>query len=122
MAEVGVVLKVPQDTHAKLKAACNKHDRSMQKVLLALIEGWVANGAPDPITYGNPLDVGCDERGAVDIEARQGLKLLTKDLNSLTDRFKVLETELARASVIFDSMRSLRGFGEEAQDDKAKTS
>lgn len=113
MAEVGVVLKVPQGTHTKLKAACNKHDRSMQKVLLALIEGWVANGAPDPITYGKSIDSKVDERVAVDLEARQSLKVLSKEIGVLKDRLNMIDNELARASVIYESMKNLGGLLDE---------
>jgi hypothetical protein len=48
MAEVGVILKLPKDIHARLKGVCAKQDRSMQKVILSLIEGWVENGAQAP--------------------------------------------------------------------------
>ena len=72
MAEVGVVLKVPQPTHTRFKEACAKHDRSMQKVLLSLLEGWVANGAPDPSSYGGKSE-GTKQHSAEDLKARRAI-------------------------------------------------
>lgn len=50
MSDIGVVLRVSKETHSKLRSACAKHDRSMQKIVLSLIEDWIANGSPDPRT------------------------------------------------------------------------
>ena len=90
MAEVGVVLKVPQATHARLKEACAKHDRSMQKVLLSLIEGWVANGAPDPGGYGRKSAASLQSSGQ-DLKARQAIVDLASELKKLQNRLEVLE-------------------------------
>ena len=90
MAEVGVVLKVPQVTHARFKEACAKHDRSMQKVLLGLIEGWVANGAPDPSFYGRKSD-GLQRQSTQDLKARQAIVDLASELKKLQDRLDSLE-------------------------------
>lgn len=92
MPDIGVVLKVPEDTHTKLKRACSKHDRSMQKVLLALIEGWVANGSPDPLTYGKEIEQqeGCDRI------AREGLRTLARELQAVATKVEALEEENAR--------------------------
>jgi hypothetical protein len=98
VAEVGVVLKVPQPTHTRFKEACAKHDRSMQKVLLSLIEGWVANGAPDPSAYGRQSDVS-QGRSTQDLKARQAIIDLASDLNKLQDRLDSLEKSVKPAPV-----------------------
>ena len=48
MNDVGVVLKLPRGLHAKVKKACQKQDRSMQKMLVKLISNWVEEGAVNP--------------------------------------------------------------------------
>lgn len=90
MAEVGVVLKVPQPTHTRFKDACAKHDRSMQKVLLSLIEGWVANGAPDPGAYGRKTEAS-NLNITQDLKARQAIVDLASELKKLQDRLEALE-------------------------------
>lgn len=90
VAEVGVVLKLPQPTHTRLKEACAKHDRSMQKVLLSLIEGWVANGAPDPSSYSSKFD-GSKQLSAEDLKARQAIIDLASALQKLQARLEELE-------------------------------
>jgi hypothetical protein len=90
MAEVGVVLKVPQPTHTRFKEACAKHDRSMQKVLLSLIQGWVANGAPDPSSYGGKAE-GSKQVSAADLKARESIIALASSLQKLQVRLEELE-------------------------------
>jgi hypothetical protein len=95
MPDVGVVLKVPEDIHGKLKRECSKHDRSMQKVVLCLIEGWMANGAPDPMTYGK-----AGERSeAIDREARAGLLRIANELDLLSKRVADVEETKARKDI-----------------------
>lgn len=91
MADVGVVLKVPQDLHAQLRQACAKHDRSMQKVLLSLIDGWLASGAPDPggYRYGS-ADV--RPHASEDLQARQAIVDLAGELKRLEARLSVIES------------------------------
>ena len=98
MAEIGVVLKVPQATHARFKEACAKHDRSMQKVLLGLIEGWVANGAPDPSSYGRKSD-GSPQHSMQDLKARQAIIDLASELKKLQDRLDALEKSVKPAPI-----------------------
>ena len=57
MDEVGVVLRVPESTHSKLRDACAEYDRSMQKILMCLIKNWIEDGAPDPYSPSNPHPV-----------------------------------------------------------------
>jgi hypothetical protein len=84
------VLKVPQPTHTRFKEACAKHDRSMQKVLLSLIEGWVANGAPDPSSYGSKSD-GTKQLSAEDLKARRAIVDLASALQKMQVRLDQLE-------------------------------
>jgi len=114
MADVGVVLRVPEVTHAKLKAGCAKHDRSMQKVLVALIEGWVANGAPDPSTYGQHQPSNRDQAG-IDHEARAGLTRLGEAFKKLSDRVSALEEEKARRASSSEGMQRLYELIEEEE-------
>lgn len=72
MNDIGVVLRVPGGTHSKLKNACAKHDRSMQKIVLSLIEDWIANGSPDP-------------------HASDGIAILTSEVKKLEARLNKLE-------------------------------
>jgi hypothetical protein len=111
MAEVGVVLKVPQSTHTRFKEACAKHDRSMQKVLLSLIEGWVANGAPDPSSYGGKSD-GSNQLSAEDLKARQAIVDLASALQKLQVRLEELEhsarsapDEVPNFEAFYDALR-----------------
>jgi hypothetical protein len=97
VAEVGVVLKVPQPTHTRFKEACAKHDRSMQKVLLSLIEGWVANGAPDPSSYGGKAE-GSKQVSAADLKARQAIIDLASALQKMQVRLEELEHSALSAS------------------------
>lgn len=97
MAEVGVVLKVPQPTHTRFKEACAKHDRSMQKVLLSLIEGWVANGAPDPSSYGQ--SDASQRHSTQDLKARQAIVDLASEFKKLQDRLDALEKSVKPAPV-----------------------
>lgn len=90
MGDVGVVLKVPHATHARFKEACAKHDRSMQKVLLGLIEGWVAHGAPDPSTYGRKSDAS-QQHSTQDPKARQAILNLASELKKMQARLAALE-------------------------------
>jgi len=53
MSEVGIVVKVSPEIHSQLKDACQQNKRSMARVVVALIEGWLENGAPDPFGYGS---------------------------------------------------------------------
>jgi hypothetical protein len=100
MPDVGVVLKVPEEIHAKLRRACSKHDRSMQKVLLCLIEGWMANGAPDPIHYGKPRE----QTEAIDRKARESILRLANEFDSLKNRLAVVEEIKTRQDIAKSGM------------------
>ena len=107
MSDIGVVLRVPQGTHAKFKVGCAKNDRSMQKVLLALIEGWVANGSPDPTTYGRQQENTGEGASGVDSGARDGIIKLAKELNKIKERLTALEEDKMRKKSSVAGMNEL---------------
>jgi len=62
----------------------------MQKVLLSLIEGWVANGAPAPSSYGSQSD-GSKKVSAEDPKARRAIVELASALQKMQVRLELLE-------------------------------
>ena len=96
MAEIGVLVKVPEELHSQLKRASARHQRSMQKVVLALLEGWIAHGAPDPLNYGNPEATG-NQHGFEDAGAREALIQVAAELKELKQRISAIETGHAQA-------------------------
>jgi len=95
MSEIGILVKVPAELHAQLKQASLRHKRSMQKVVLALLEGWIEQGTPDPLTYGLSRST-AEEPLVKDAEAREAMVLLAKQLEQVNQRMRVIEEELAR--------------------------
>lgn len=95
MSEIGVLVKVPAELHAELKRASLRHKRSMQKVVLALLEGWIERGAPDPLKYGETKGT-AEEPLVKDPEAREAMVLLAKQLTQVNQRMKAIEEELER--------------------------
>lgn len=90
MSEIGVLVKVPEELHSKFKRASARHQRSMQKVMVALLEGWIENGAPDPLVYGShgaPNSSTCSE----DIEARKALIHVAAEIKELKERLAIVE-------------------------------
>ncbi len=92
MSEIGVLVKLPAELHSEFKRASARHQRSMQKVVLALLEGWVTNGSPDPLTYGNHrADTG---QGVLeDTGAREALMKVAIELKELSQRVAVIEKQ-----------------------------
>ena len=95
MSDIGVLVKVPTELHAELKRASLRHKRSMQKVVLALLEGWIERGAPDPLTYGDSKGT-AEESVVKDSEARDAMVLMAKQLLQVNQRMKAIEEELER--------------------------
>ena len=91
MADIGVLVKVSAETHVQLKKACGKHQRSIQKVMLALLEGWLANGAPDPLEYGSPGGGEPVQHTFADQAARESILKLASDIEGLKSKLKALE-------------------------------
>lgn len=94
MSEIGVLVKVPAELHAEFKRASARHQRSMQKVMLALLEGWLENGAPDPLSYGG--EQSADNIQAIeDKGAREALVALAAELKKLEKRLLKVENDNA---------------------------
>ncbi len=51
MAAKSILLKVSPEAHAGIREAAGRHRRSMQGVLVALIERWLQAGGPDPLQF-----------------------------------------------------------------------
>ena len=79
-----ILLKVSPDTHAEIQEAANRHQRSMQKVLVSLIESWLANGAPDPHLY-IPSEAEQPPEHGTDPEARAAIDAMAEKLRNLQD-------------------------------------
>ena len=120
MSEIGVLVKVPAELHSEFKRASAQHQRSMQKVMVALLEGWIANGAPDPLSYGSSQD----QRGQGSIEdsgARQALLQVAAELKDLKKRVAQLEQDepaKLQQSLAFEAFFEALGEGVE---DKGET-
>jgi hypothetical protein len=94
MSEIGVLVKVPAELHSELKRASTRHQRSMQKVMLALLEGWIENGAPDPLSYGSHQE----HRGNTateDAGAREALIKMAEELKKIDKRLVKVENDNA---------------------------
>ena len=62
MDQVGVLIKLSPEIHSELKKGCSHHERSLQKTIAVLLQGWIQNGMPDPLTYGSALTDSLEER------------------------------------------------------------
>jgi hypothetical protein len=93
VSDIGVLVKVPAELHSALKQASGQHKRSMQKVVLALLEGWLQNGAPDPLTYGaSETPEGKYRSSSIeDKRARAALMELAADFRRLESRVAKIE-------------------------------
>jgi hypothetical protein len=85
--ETGVLLRVPADVHCELKQACQTHKRSMQKIVLGLIEEWITNGAYDPLDSVNRPD-----RTLEDPEARQAINEIFSEIQYLKVKLSEVKT------------------------------
>ena len=92
MSEIGVLVKVPAELHSAFKRASAQHQRSMQKVMVALLEGWIESGAPDPLNYGRGQHPG-QQSSIEDIGARQALLQVASELKELKQRIALLEQD-----------------------------
>lgn len=79
----------------------------MQKVLVALIEGWVENGSPDPAHYGKPNDASGESPAGIDHEAREGMFKLAKELNKIKERIAALEEDKIRKQASAAGLKQL---------------
>jgi hypothetical protein len=80
MLDASIMVRVSTETHNQLKEACQQNKRSMQSVVVALIEGWLENGAPEPFGYG------AEKTDSKPIKAEESLEDLLHEVNSLNTR------------------------------------
>ena len=123
MSDIGVLVKVPAELHNALKRASAQHQRSMQKVMVALLEGWIESGAPDPLNYGR--SPGKSGQGSMeDSGARKALLQVAAELKELKQRVAHLEQDepgKPKQSLDFEAFFEALGEGtEEDRDDKSK--
>ena len=81
-----VLLKLSPEAHAQVLSASERHQRSMQKLLVALIEGWLAQWAPDPVEFAaEPAVAPAPSRAGegMDQRARQAIDLLAQRMLKL---------------------------------------
>ena len=97
MAGKSVLLKLTPEAHAQVLGASERHQRSMQKLLVALIEGWLAQGAPDPIEFA-PERAGTASTPAAppaadgaDQQARQAIDLMAQKILELQSSVQGLQ-------------------------------
>ena len=97
MAAKSVLLKLSPEVHAQVLAASSRHQRSMQKLLVALIEGWLAQGAQDPVDFAAGASKQAQESDKVDFvdtvdqQARQVVDLLSQRMMTMQDALQELQ-------------------------------
>ncbi len=85
MAAKSILLKVSPEVHAGIQEVAGRHQRSMQGVLVALIESWLQAGGPDPLQFDmqNPQAA---SGAAVDREARRAIEALVERVSDLQEQ------------------------------------
>lgn len=97
MAAKSVLLKLSAESHAQVMQASERHQRSMQKLLVALIEDWLDQGAPDPVELASEPGVQAHEPAAsrpvdaVDQRSRQAIDLLAQHMLQLQSSLQELQ-------------------------------
>jgi hypothetical protein len=92
MVSKSILLKVSPEAHAGIQEAAGRHQRSMQVVLVALIERWLAAGGPDPLQFDMGQPAAAPSSGeVVDREARRAIKALVERVGDLQDQVLALE-------------------------------
>ena len=85
----GVLIKPPIPVHAELTDTMTVNQNSMQKVVQALIEGWLSSSAGDPHMYASyamqGMDVAAGASSSLGDEARSDLLKLNKLVNELRE-------------------------------------
>ena len=93
MVSKSILLKVSPEVHAGIQEAAGRHQRSMQVVLAALIESWLAAGGPDPLQFDIGQPAAAPSSGeAVDREARRAIKALVERVADLQEQVLALMT------------------------------
>ena len=97
MAGKSVLLKLTPEAHAQVLGASERHQRSMQKLLVALIEGWLAQGAPDPVEFAaehavmSSAPAAPPAAGGADQQARQAIDLMAQKILELQSSVQDLQ-------------------------------
>jgi hypothetical protein len=87
MTAKSVLLKLSPEVHAAIQDAAKRHKRSMQSVLAALIDSWLAAGAPDPLNLSGKTDTVADKE-LVDLQARDKIRALQKQFDDWSFRYE----------------------------------
>lgn len=85
MAAKSILLKVSPEVHTGIQEAAGRHQRSMQSVLVALIEGWLQAGGPDPLQFDVEKPQPASS-AAVDREARRAIEALVERVSDLQEQ------------------------------------
>lgn len=85
MASKSILLKVSPEVHNGIQEAAGRHQRSMQSVLVALIEGWLQAGGPDPLQF-NVEKPQPASGAAVDRQARRAIEALVERVSDLQEQ------------------------------------
>jgi len=85
MASKSILLKVSPEVHTKIQEAAACHQRSMQSALVALIEGWLLAGGPDPLLF-NVEKPQPASGAAIDREARRAIEALVERVSDLQEK------------------------------------
>ena len=97
MSGKSVLLKLTPEAHTQVLRASERHQRSMQKLLVALIEGWLAQGAPDPVEFAAEHAVMSSAPAApppadgADQQARQAIDLMAQKILELQSSVQDLQ-------------------------------
>lgn len=85
MATKSILLKVTPEVHAAIVEAALRQQRSMQSVLVSLIERWLAAGGPDPLYFDLEKRQPASTE-VVDRQARQAIEALVKRVYGLQEQ------------------------------------
>ena len=89
MAVKSILLKVSPEAHAGIQEAAGRHQRSMQGVLVALIESWLQAGGPDPLQF-DVVKPQPASGAAVDRDARRAIEALVERVSDLQEQVQRL--------------------------------
>ena len=102
--EATVLLKLKPEVREALKKQAGKHKLSMQKVVEALVEGWLWADAPNPLTYGRVSEVPAGGPGAsevVDQGSRAAIVRLNRKLDALQREVEELAADKRMSAALF---------------------
>lgn len=108
---VTVLLKLKPGVRESLKKQAAQHKLSMQKVVEALVEGWLYADAPNPLTYGKVSEVPAGGPGApevVDQASRAAIVRLNRKLDALQREVEELTADKRMSAVLFGDTDAAR--------------